>query len=237
MALTPNYGWDIPDVDQDDDTWGDIQTTLFTAIDAQMKAVQITADAASPATTVNALLTGLVGLEGRFYRATAPDGWVAANGGTIGNAASGATTRANADTAALYAHLWVATSNTDFPIQDNTGAPSTRVGVVADYNAGKRLLLPDLRGVFGRGLDSGRGVDVGRTLGSSQLDAFQGHKMSLPNLRQVGTGASFSGSGAGDNTAGVNETGTPITDGANGAPRTASETRPRNVAALVCIKL
>ncbi|MFX9031451.1 hypothetical protein ABTN13_20060, partial [Acinetobacter baumannii] len=39
-------------------------------------------------------------------------GYVRANGRTIGSATSGATERANADTAALYALLWGAYANT-----------------------------------------------------------------------------------------------------------------------------
>ena len=37
-------------------------------------------------------------------------------------------------------------------------------------------MLPDLRGMFVRGWDDGRGKDSGRTFASDQLDAFQGHK-------------------------------------------------------------
>jgi hypothetical protein len=36
--------------------------------------------------------------------------------------------------------------------------------------------LPDLRGMFVRGWDDGRGKDSGRAFASDQLDAFQGHK-------------------------------------------------------------
>ena len=39
--------------------------------------------------------------------------------------------------------------------------------------------LPDLRGMFVRGWDDGRGVDTGRGFASHQLDAFQGHKHGL----------------------------------------------------------
>jgi len=66
-------------------------------------------------------------------------GFVRANGRTIGNAVSGATERANADTQALFEYLW----NTDasLTVSGGRGATST-----ADYNAGKQLTLPDARG-------------------------------------------------------------------------------------------
>ncbi len=46
------------------------------------------------------------------------------------------------------------------------------------YGAGDGLTtfaLPDMRGVFARGLDAGRGVDSGRVLGSLQGDEFRAH--------------------------------------------------------------
>jgi phage-related tail fiber protein len=238
MGTTINFGWEFPDVDADADAWGDIQNELFQDIDTQVKSVKDTADAAADRSAVNAFISSLVGLEARFYLSTPPAGWVAANGGTIGNAASGATNRANADTVQLFVALWGTLDSTLFPIQDSTGAPTTRgVTATADYAANKRLPLPDARGEFPRGWDNGRGVDTGRAIGSSQSDALQGFHVSLPGLRQVGTGASFAGSGAGDNPGAINESGGPVTDGVNGTPRIAAETRPRNIAALVCIKL
>jgi hypothetical protein len=72
---------------------------------------------------------------------TAPTGTLPLDGNTIGNASSGATSRANADTQALFDFLW-----TSFPylvVQDNTGTPVSR-GATADddFNAGHRLALP-----------------------------------------------------------------------------------------------
>lgn len=94
--------------------------------------------------------------------------------------------------------------------------------------------LPDLRGEFIRGWDNGRGVDSGRAFGSAQTDAFQGHGHNLatqPNGPGGGTGTYAAG--ATNNTTSI---GAPVTNGANGTPRTAAETRPRNVALLPCIK-
>lgn len=77
---------------------------------------------------------------------TAPAGTLTPNGQTIGSAASGATSRANADTSDLFAVLWNATSNANLPIQDSTGAASTRgASAAADFAANKRLPLPNIQ--------------------------------------------------------------------------------------------
>jgi microcystin-dependent protein len=99
-----------------------------------------------------------------WLSSAAPSGWIMASGRTIGSATSGATERANADTANLYALLWASFSNTELPIQDSSGAPSVRGSSAAnDYAANKRLPLPDARGrsVFGLDNVSNSGV-IGR---------------------------------------------------------------------------
>lgn len=74
-------------------------------------------------------------------------GWIWADGKTIGNAASGATNRANADTQSLFLQIWADFPNSVRPIQDSTGAASTRgVSAAADYAANKRLPVADTRG-------------------------------------------------------------------------------------------
>ena len=99
--------------------------------------------------------------------------------------------------------------------------------------------LPDSRGEFLRGWDHGRGVDAGRALGSGQLDAFQGHYHNNP-IWQNGTGGGVGEFVGNNGTAGITgirlRTYEAATDGANGAPRTAAETRPRNLAVMWCIK-
>lgn len=87
--------------------------------------------------------------------------------------------------------------------------------------------LPDTRSEFDRNLDDGRGIDVGRTLGSSQSDELKNHN------HQLYAGAIAPGTG---NEYSTNRLGTSIpldtlTGGAGGV-----ETRPRNVAFLACIK-
>lgn len=99
--------------------------------------------------------------------------------------------------------------------------------------------LPDLRGEFIRGFDDGRGVDAGRTLGSIQDDALQGHRHPPLNggnfVRSPGNW-NGAGGGAGATYSGGATTGDPVSDNVNGNPRVAHETRPRNVAMNYIIK-
>lgn len=86
-------------------------------------------------TFANAFLTGDVKVH--IGSATAPSGWILWDDGTIGNAASGASTRANADTFALYEHLWDNYSDSICPVSTGRGASAT-----ADFNDGETLTLP-----------------------------------------------------------------------------------------------
>ena len=72
---------------------------------------------------------------------TAPTGWVILNGTSIGNAASGATGRANADTANLYALLWDNYPDSSCPVSGGRGA-----NAAADFAANKTLNLLDATG-------------------------------------------------------------------------------------------
>ena len=109
--------------------------------------------------------------------------------------------------------------------------------------SGSSFKPPDLRGEFMRGWDNGRGVDSGRSFGSSQSDAFQNHK----HAQKTGytyTNEPARGHASGDNTnsRSISEgsttgiLGVQATNMGSGVPRLASETRPRNIALLACIK-
>lgn len=99
-----------------------------------------------------------------YVGTTAPSGYVRANGRTIGNASSGASERANADTAALYALLWDSYSDTVCPVSSGRGA-----NAAADYAANKTITLPDLRGRALFGLDDMGGSAAGR-LAAATID-------------------------------------------------------------------
>jgi microcystin-dependent protein len=92
--------------------------------------------------------------------------------------------------------------------------------------SGNNFNLPDLRGQFVRGWDHGAGVDSGRAFGSSQDDAFKSHAhgFSLPD-GTVGGGDAYASTYTR-----INDYGR--TTGAEGD----TETRPKNVALLPCIK-
>ena len=94
--------------------------------------------------------------------------------------------------------------------------------------------LPDLRGEFVRGLDNGRGVDSGRALGSAQADEFKEH--SHDAYAQTDGSTSFdipvlypsAGMAGTKNNSAWKSNVIQDTGG--------TETRPRNIALLYCIK-
>lgn len=171
-------------------------------------------------------------------RKTPESGWLWCNGQTIGDASSGATARANADTWDLFAIIWTDWANTEAPIQDSTGAASTRgAGAAADFAAHKRLPLPDIRDEHIRGwVDNRTGTpNTGAAFGGKLTDAFQGHwhKQFVAGTAAGGTGVFAGGpyansSGQYEMTA-DNWVRGAIADGTNGTPRTAAETRVRSV--------
>lgn len=83
--------------------------------------------------------------------------------------------------------------------------------------------LPDLRGEFVRGWDDARGVDASRVFGSNQAQDIQPHTHAI---YMSGTNTSYGSQGTGSGTGKYIQTGSTGT----------TETRPRNVALLACIK-
>lgn len=101
--------------------------------------------------------------------------------------------------------------------------------------------LPDLRGEFVRGLDNGRGVDIGRVLGGGQLDQMQQITGSLSSSQVFFSGNDvFVNQGAQSGSRpnnGANTTQQIAFDSAQSpGARAGNETRPRNVAMYQCIK-
>jgi microcystin-dependent protein len=86
--------------------------------------------------------------------------------------------------------------------------------------------LPDLRGEFIRGWDDGRGIDSGRAFGSAQAQAIQSHSHTY-----TATGASGNAVTGGPSP--INDGAQTLSTGTEGG----TETRPRNIALLACIKV
>jgi microcystin-dependent protein len=88
--------------------------------------------------------------------------------------------------------------------------------------------LPDLRGEFIRGWSDGRAVDTGRVFGSAQSDLLRDH---THNYFAPSVSASME-SGASNTVLSSTTTATGNPNGGLGG----TETRPRNIAMLACIK-
>lgn len=182
-------------------------TTEINYIDGVTSSIQAQIDAAVAAASSSNLPAGMIIT---VANSSAPTGFLKANGSAVSRT--------------TYADLFTAIGTSY-----GSGNGSTTFNV------------PDLRGEFVRGWDDSRGVDSGRSLGSSQADAFQGHyhKLTSENGTQVDIGnvnLGSGGSGREVNTGTADAVREALTDGTNGAPRTAAETRPRNIALLYCIK-
>lgn len=144
-----------------------------------------------------------------FAQRSAPEGWIKANGTRVSRTA--------------YRALFAA------------------IGTTFGAGDGKTTFtLPDLRGEFPRGWDDGRGVDVGRSFGSMQKDALNPSTLQVrsgwssqnwevnPGACNIAPNAQFGATASHNNVCGI-KTGVIFGGG--------SETRPRNVALLACIKI
>ncbi|MCH4901276.1 MULTISPECIES: phage tail protein [unclassified Pseudomonas] len=137
----------------------------------------------------------------------------------------------------------------DGSVQSIATYPDLAAYLGTTYNKGDEgagnFRLPEARGEFLRGWDHGRGVDAGRAIGSYQLDSLQNitGQYSANNgvqLAATGTvGGAFSATAAGGTQlpAGTASTGViNMSFDASRVARTSTETRPRNLAVMWCIK-
>jgi microcystin-dependent protein len=154
-----------------------------------------------------------------FAASTAPTGYLKANGDTIPNG-TGTVQGITANFSALYAIIG------------------------STYGAAGQL--PDLRGEFLRGWDDSRGVDSGRTFGSTQAQQTAKHKHAgfgenIPGFWPFGQTNSNGKPGSGgrgdqDNFYFYTNDGSDVDNAMNAAGVIGNETRPRNRALLACIK-
>jgi microcystin-dependent protein len=163
-----------------------------------------------------------VGTVAIFPRNAAPDGWLKANGAALSRT--------------TYAALW-AEAQASGNLAASEGAK--QVGQYGPGDGSTTFTLPDLRGQFMRAWDDGKGIDSGRAIGSAQAhateDLFAKFKMASPAMSsRIPTpewGASHT-----ITTTGLAAASSAETLGTAVAPMGTGETRPRNVALLVCIK-
>ena len=155
------------------------------------------------------------GLLGYTLASTAPDGWLLCDDGTIGNAASAASNRANDDTHDLFALLY-AGSDANFPLLTSTGTATTRSaqGTAAQaWAANCRLTLPRLKGRALGVAGSGAGLtsrNIGDLVGEERHTLSSSEQASMP-VGSMSVGGSFSGSISGSSD-------TPITQGTGNTP-------------------
>jgi microcystin-dependent protein len=150
-----------------------------------------------------------------FAMATAPTGWLPADGTEYSKTGT-------------YATLFAAIGTTHGETNGSGGVGTSHFRV------------PDLRGYFIRGFGTNSDGTASAAFGTKQADAFQGHYHQINRVAGGGSFYAFSEAGEGWSEATLilnnSYVRQPITDNTNGTPRTAAETRPRNIALLYCIK-
>lgn len=192
----------------------DANVTTAKIADANVTTAKI-ADGAVTQSKLNSSVTLVpTGAVMPFAMATAPSGWLVANGDAVPNG-TGTVQGVTANFSALYA----AVSNSFGPVGT----------------------LPDLRGIFvrGSGTQAIDGITYNKTFGNKEGDAMQGHRHGLlANRAIINIGsANWTQGGTPTVSNATDGIGNPITDTVNGTPRTAAETRPANISLLYCIKI
>lgn len=160
----------------------------------------------APSFTYGLTGPGVSGMIAAFARTTAPTGWLACNGSAVSRT--------------TYANLFAAIGTT-YGVGDGS----------TTFN------LPDCRGVFlrGHGSQTISGIVYTGAQGTTQGDQVQGHIHTNQGAQLcVTTGATLA-AGGNFGFAALPTISNPVTDGANGTPRTGSETRPANISVLYCI--
>lgn len=148
-----------------------------------------------------------------FPGTTPPAGYLACSGQAVNRA-----TYPQLDAAIYCGDSKNATALSGYRCTDPGNPTGTR------STTGQYLVLPDYRGEFLRGWDNGRGVDAGRGINTWQADEFKSHFHTATQLiNGSGSEQIYPTAGTGSRTNQTNATG-------------GTETRPRNIAVLVCIK-
>lgn len=134
-------------------------------------ALQALAAAAASWTTGDAKLT---------LKTAADDGWIMADDGTIGDASSGASNRANADTEDLYALLWTNLPDAVAPVAGGRGASSAE-----DFAAHKPIQVGTIVGRALAVAGTGSGLTA-RALGD--IAGEETHQLTVDEMPSHGHG-------------------------------------------------
>jgi len=183
------------------------------ASQAAVNAAQNTANAAATAATqAQATADAAIlpaGMVAAFPGTVAPSGWLKLNNALISRT--------------LYSRLWTyAQGSGNLAASEGT----KQAGQFGPGDGSTTFSLPDLRAEFVRGWDDGRGVDSGRGIGTWAAGSIEAHNHSIPPL------ISSPGSGSTTGLAGGFFSAAQSTGSTGG-----TETRPRSVALLMCIKV
>ncbi len=161
-----------------------------------------------------------------FYP-SAPPGWLPMDDKTIGNVASGATSRANADTFQLYSTLYTAVNNTWAAVSSGRTAPGNTIATaVTDFLAGKTLTLPRALGRLLGEAGSGSGL-TGRVLGE-----FEGAESTSVALISANLPAGTPFNAGGSGTEGVDPGVTFNVPGNNSSGYTQGSSTPFSVSTI-----
>jgi len=149
------------------------------------------------------------GIMNPYAGTTAPSGWVICTGLTLGNAASGASGRANADTESLFTLLWDSFADAQLAVSGGRGA-----NAAADYAANKTIEIPDLQERMPVGYKNAGTFDpIGDTAGTEThtlLTAeMPAHTHTINVYNAGGTGFAYNGTS-------TTLTGTPATSSTGG---------------------
>lgn len=184
-----------------------------------------------------------VGERREFFLSAAPTGFLKANGAAV------LISSYSALATAIYCGSGAnGTAEWGYKCTNPANPTGTR------STSGTYIVLPDCRGRFGRALDDSAGIDIGRTLWSYQADDNKAHTHTgttdsagdhahttwFEDENYDGSGSVTSMKRPLDSASGADRNGTTSTAGAHTHPFTTgssgSESRPKNYAALVCIK-
>lgn len=135
----------------------------------------------------------------------------------------------------------IGTGNVPTTSASNWLSDPTARGAYVEESSPGMFRVPDLNGKFPGSLGAvflrGDGTLSAGVAGTIQQDAFQGHYHRGQSGSGSGTNWAATSAGAGTSTMTDGPIREPITDGTNGTPRTAEETRPLNVTGCWVIKM